>query len=211
MNPGRLSFPFHGDEMVDLEKFGSAWNTYLQNHARRSENASHRMSELEKVIDDQKKSIVEHSERIKTQAATVISLEARAAQLSEQNNLLAKANDDLQGQVEQSRMHKKEMQEKVKSYRGKLNEAIVEQQELYKRCKLLCDGTIETIRVEKEESVSQQRQALDQVETGMQKAVKARSAMKGLLEDELRSLKVHCTKGMVYEFSSTMGRSNSLV
>lgn len=201
MNPGRLSFPFHGDEMVDLEKFGSAWNTYLQNHARRSENAAHRMSELEKIIDDKNKCIREHTENFKKQSSLVSSLESRVAELSGQNELLVKANNEVRVELEQFENLRKDMQIKIKSYRTKLNEAIVEQQSLYKRCKASCDNTIDSIRKEQEETQSQQRKALEQFEIGMKKAAAARDAIKLLLEEELRASKTHGNKRKLSAFT----------
>jgi chromosome segregation ATPase len=195
MTPARLSLPFQGDEMVDLEKFGSAWNNYLQNHARRSESLAHRISELEKLIADQKKTIHEYADRLKQQASTISTLEDRISDLSDQNAILTRTSTEVRDELEQNDARRKEMQAKVKSYRTKLNEAIVEQQELYKRCKTLCDGAVDSIRKEKEESKSKQQEALEQFETGMNKATAARDAMRSLLEEELRVSQAYCEKG----------------
>lgn len=186
VNPGRVSFPFHGDEMADLEHFGSAWNHYLQNHARRSENAAARMSDLEKKLEEKTKSIKEHTVKCNRQSEAIAGLESQVSELTAFKRKLTEENEEAKKQLEKNEARRDEMQSKMRSYREKLNEAITEQQDLYLRSKHFCDAAIDDVRKTQEQAEETHRAATELVAEGAQKAAEARREMKALLEGELK-------------------------
>lgn len=186
VNPGRVSFPFHGDEMADLEHFGSAWNHYLQNHARRSENAATRMLDLEKKLEEKAKSIKEHTVKCTRQSEAIAGLERQVSELTALKRKLAEENETAKKQLEKNEAKREEMQSKMRSYREKLNEAITEQQDLYLRSKNFCDAAIDDVRKTQEQAEADHRAATEMVAEGAQKAADARREMKALLEGELK-------------------------
>lgn len=205
VNSSRLSFPFHGDEMADLDHFGSAWNNYLQNHARRTENVAARMRELEKVLEDKAKIIKENTHKCNQQSEVIAGLEKQVSDLTSQKQQLSKDHMTAQKQLERSEARRDEMQTKMRSYRDKLNEAITEQQDLYKRSKHLCDTAISDVRRTQEQAEATQKTATEMLEEGAQRATEARREMKILLEGELRECQILRNTGMPHVPSSFLG------
>ncbi|SPO04867.1 uncharacterized protein DNG_07552 [Cephalotrichum gorgonifer] len=190
VDSSRLSFPFHGDETADLEKFGSAWNHYLQNHARRSENAAARMAGLENKLAEQTKSLKEYTHKCSHQSAAITGLEKQVSELSVQKRELTKEHQIAKQHLERNEARREEMQAKLRSYREKLNEAIVEQQDLYMRSKSMCDSAINDVRKTQEEAEEAQRVATEMLEEGMNRAAAARRETKALLEGELKKCRL---------------------
>lgn len=190
VNSSRLSFPFHGDEMADLDHFGSAWNNYLQNHARRAENVAARMRELEKILEEKTNSIKEHTLKCNHQSGVIAGLEKQVSDLTSQKQQLSEEHMAAQKQLERSEARRDEMQTKMRSYRDKLNEAITEQQDLYRRSKHLCDTAIDDVRKTQEQAEATQKTATEMLEEGAQRATEARREMKILLEGELRECQI---------------------
>lgn len=186
VNHGRISFPFHGDEMADLEKFGSAWNHYLQNHARRSENAASRMADLEKRVEEKTKTIRAATAKCTRQSEAIARLESQVSELTTLKQKLTEENEAAKKQLERNEAKRCEMQSKIRSYREKLNEAITEQQDLYLRSKNLCNAAIGDVRKTQEQAEAAHRAATAMVAEGAQKAADARREMRALLEGELK-------------------------
>lgn len=190
INSSRLSFPFHGDEIADLDHFGSAWNNYLQNHARRTENVAARLRELEKILDEKTKCIKEHTLKCNHQSGVIAGLEKQVSDLTTQKRKISEEHMAVQKQLERSQARRDEMQTKMRSYRDKLNEAITEQQDLYRRSKHLCDTAIDDVRKTREQAEAAQKTATEMLEEGAHKATEARREMKILLEGELRECQI---------------------
>ena len=195
VNSSRVSFPFHGDEMADLEHFGSAWNHYLQNHARRSENVAARMTELEKTLEEKANTVKQHTLKCNRQAEVIASLENQVTELTAQKQQLTEENQGTKKQLERNVTKREEMQSKIRSYREKLNEAIAEQQDLYTRSKTLCDTAIDDVRKTQEQAEASHRAAAEMVAEGARKAAGARREMKTLLEGELKECQILRNKG----------------
>jgi hypothetical protein len=140
----------HGKAKLDMVKqfgshFANSWNSYVQDVNKAEEELEaeflYRLDKLRRKNEDQAQQIKCYLQRVDSQARAIDSLEEEKEEL-----LVHVANTD--GKLQRCSDRVQKLDEKCRSYRNRLNEAVEEQQQLYTRSKKACQDAIDQMRAQ---------------------------------------------------------------
>ncbi|KAL7621945.1 hypothetical protein AAE478_007445 [Parahypoxylon ruwenzoriense] len=146
--------PTRRQNQINLEKFAKSWNTNYLYNQELLDRWEKKIEMLEKQILTQNLAIEQYQTDIESRDQTVDALSGELEEIRNQNQ---RAED----QIAASSAIRKKLEEKVRSCRARLNDAINEQQRLFLHSKETCQKTIEDIRVEMQEQKRSSEKALE--------------------------------------------------
>lgn len=164
MRPRQASSP--QNELQDkwrrkvTESMASCAGVLNQNFATLEQEAKEHIKSirsLERNIKKQQQKLAHYEADTLMKDTTIQGLEEERAQLLQQ---LEYSKSDLDGRS--SKLSK--LEEKCRTYKEYLNEAVAEQQKLYKATKEKCDGAISQMQAEEEKRMALQKHELEQAE-----------------------------------------------
>ncbi|RYP76459.1 hypothetical protein DL771_001693 [Monosporascus sp. 5C6A] len=171
------SSSFHQQPDPNLEEYNrhlsalsKKWNAHFSYEKRLVDRYQGDVAKLQEDLEDRDAVIQECHAEIESRDAEIDTLER-------ENEELLIARQQMETDLSESSQRVATMEEKLRSYRECLNNAIQEQQQLYKRCKEKCKETITEIQAEGKD----QKQALE-------KAIASSDSARISLQSEIASV-----------------------
>ncbi|KAK6956874.1 hypothetical protein Daesc_002156 [Daldinia eschscholtzii] len=124
-----------------LKKFAESWNTNYLYNQRLLDRLEDKISSLESRIASQDCTIIQYEEVISCRDQEVDDLSAEIEHLHTQNK-------EAQSKVNTSDNVHKKLEDKLRSYKARLNDAIGEQQRLFIKSKEICQKVTEEVKAE---------------------------------------------------------------
>ncbi|RYP89891.1 hypothetical protein DL770_003984 [Monosporascus sp. CRB-9-2] len=142
------SSSFHQQPDPNLEEYNrhlsalsKKWNAHFSYEKRLVDRYQDNVAKLEEDLENRDGVIQQYHEEI-------VSRDAEIDTLMRENEELMIARQQMETDLSESSQRVATMEEKLRSYRECLNNAMQEQQQLYKRCKEKCKETITEIKAE---------------------------------------------------------------
>ncbi|RYP01270.1 hypothetical protein DL763_000242 [Monosporascus cannonballus] len=166
--PSRIvsqSSSFHQQPDPNLEEYNrhlsalsKKWNAHFSYEKRLVDRYQDNVVKLQEELEDRDAVIQECHAEIETRDAEIDTLER-------ENEELLVARQQMETDLSESSQRVATMEEKLRSYRECLNNAMQEQQQLYKRCKEKCKETITEIKAEEKDQKEALEKALSSSES----------------------------------------------
>ncbi|KAI1441946.1 hypothetical protein F5Y02DRAFT_271768 [Annulohypoxylon stygium] len=133
--------PTREQNSMNLIKFAKSWNTNYLYNQRLLDRWEQKLRSLEEHIAAQDSAIAQYQQEIEHRDQTIDDLSTKEEELRVQNQ-------KVQDEITVSSNARKKLEEKLRACRNRLNDAIVEQQQLFLRCKENCERAIASIQTE---------------------------------------------------------------
>lgn len=168
-----------------MAKVAESWNNILQMSEQDLDDARGDIARLEDEIEVKSRQLRSATDRCQEQQSHIKELEDRWNQIEAAQSDSRQANEDLNEQVNLLRTELAKSQARVdntstkcKDYRVKINEAIAEQQELYKRSKTYYDNMVHRLKAEEEK----QTKRAAEVDVALEASQKKREEIRKVLD-----------------------------
>ncbi|KAI0113084.1 hypothetical protein F4814DRAFT_460304 [Daldinia grandis] len=184
--PGRANHkrytPTREQNSMNLKKFAESWNTNYLYNQRLLDRWEQKMVLLEDHIASQDSVIEQCQETIACRDQKIDDLTAEVENLHTQNH-------EIQNKMNMSSDVRKKLEDRLKSCRTRLNDAIGEQQRLFLQCRENCQkaaADIEADDKERKESIEKAFMTLERLRTGIRQEVAGVVKDTNRQADELR-------------------------
>ncbi|KAI1102883.1 hypothetical protein F4804DRAFT_353342 [Jackrogersella minutella] len=130
--------PTREQNSLNLMKFAKSWNTNYLYNQKLLDRWEQKMKMLEEHIAEQDTVIEQYQKDIEFRDQTIDELSIKEEELRAQNH-------KVQDEITTSTNARKKLEDKLRACRNRLNDAINEQQRLFKQCKENCENAIAKI------------------------------------------------------------------
>lgn len=169
-----------------MESVARHWNECLEIAEAEKQNALDEIIYLKAKISQKAKDLKDAEAALSRQKAQMDEMETRCRDTAGQKSEVSQANESLTTEAEtlrkslcESKERESRLGEKYKTYKDKINEAIGEQQELYKRSR----SYYENLLHELEEEKNTRDQRAGEVDEALKKSIQKRAEMKRVFDE----------------------------
>ena len=182
--------PFHGGDLgrkkALMEQVAIHWNECLQLAEEEKQGAVREISRLQDDVAQKSKELKDAQAMVSHRQRQVQKIEERCKNIEEQQSIVSQHNEQLSGEVESLRKELSESNkravhvgEKYKAYRDKINDAISEQQDLYKRSRAYYQHLLQELEQER----TKQSDKAGEIDEALKVSQEKRSEMKRVFEE----------------------------
>ena len=139
-----------------MEKVAQNWNKCMQLVESEKQEALYEIQRLQDNIARKSKDLKDAHGKLSRREAQIEEVERRCKKVEEQQSMVAEQNKEFCSEVEslrrellESKQKAAQVGEKYKTYKEKINDAITEQQDLYKRTRAYYQHMLEELEQEK--------------------------------------------------------------
>ena len=144
-------------QKILMEQVAQRWNECLQLAEEEKELAIQEIGRLQGDMDSKCRELIQTRSLLSQSQTKINKIESRCESSEEQQKAILQQNEDLTGEIQSLRVdlsnseqRAAQADEKNRAYKVKINEAIQEQQDLYKRSKTYCDKLLAELEQEKD-------------------------------------------------------------